>query len=99
MAGQIYVTFALLNCDLRFTFQAGDEPQIIKHFHFTSWPDHGVPSFSNAILSFVRHVKNVKSADSGPIVVHCRSVCARNAERAWFSAEKISFVNFLSSML
>ncbi|KAL5250568.1 hypothetical protein ACHWQZ_G016337 [Mnemiopsis leidyi] len=56
---------------------AGDEPQIIKHFHFTSWPDHGVPSFSNAILSFVRHVKNVKSAESGPIVVHCSAGVGR----------------------
>ncbi|XP_063687433.1 receptor-type tyrosine-protein phosphatase S-like isoform X2 [Bolinopsis microptera] len=56
---------------------AGEDPHIIKHFHFTSWPDHGVPSFSNAILSFVRHVKNVKSVDCGPIVVHCSAGVGR----------------------
>jgi len=56
---------------------AGEDSHTVKHFHFTSWPDHGVPPFSNAILSFVRHVKNVKSVDSGPIVVHCSAGVGR----------------------
>eukprot|EP00116_Pleurobrachia_bachei_P004024 sb/3464286/ len=56
---------------------SGDEPHYLKQFHFTSWPDHGVPSFANAILSFVRHVKNAKTVDSGPIVVHCSAGVGR----------------------
>ena len=61
-----------------YIFQANDEDQLVKHFHFTSWPDHGVPPFSNAILSFVRHVKNVKTPEAGPVVVHCRYVIYRS---------------------
>ena len=44
----------------------------MTQFHFTSWPDHGVPDYATAILMF--HTKVLASHDSsdGPILVHCR---------------------------
>lgn len=35
----------------------GYDVREVKQFHFTSWPDHGVPVRPTNILSFVRRVK------------------------------------------
>lgn len=44
----------------------------IRQFHFTSWPDHGVPCYATGLLGFVRQVKFLNPPEAGPIVVHCR---------------------------
>lgn len=46
----------------------------IRQFHFTSWPDHGVPCYATGLLGFVRQVKFLNPPEAGPIVVHCRYV-------------------------
>ena len=43
----------------------------MKQFHFTSWPDHGVPQFATAMLAMVRRVMAFHLSESGPMVVHC----------------------------
>lgn len=45
----------------------------MKQFHFTVWPDHGVPEYPTALLAFRRRVRAYNPADAGPLVVHCRS--------------------------
>ncbi|XP_048028346.1 receptor-type tyrosine-protein phosphatase H-like [Megalobrama amblycephala] len=49
------------------------ETRTVKHFHFTAWPDHGVPSGTEELIQFrglVRqHIESSFSA--GPTVVHC----------------------------
>lgn len=44
----------------------------LRLFHFTSWPDHGVPCYATGLLGFVRQVKFLNPPEAGPIVVHCR---------------------------
>ena len=44
----------------------------VTHFHFTAWPDHGVPDYATPILAFHRRVKNEHKPSKGPMVVHCR---------------------------
>uniref|UniRef100_A0A8C1PCL6 Protein-tyrosine-phosphatase n=1 Tax=Cyprinus carpio TaxID=7962 RepID=A0A8C1PCL6_CYPCA len=44
----------------------------ISQFHFTGWPDHGVPYHATGLLGFVRRVKAKSPPNAGPIVVHCR---------------------------
>lgn len=44
----------------------------VKQFHFTGWPDHGVPYHATGLLSFIRRVKISNPPSAGPIVVHCR---------------------------
>ena len=50
----------------------------VYQYHFTAWPDHGVPLHALPLVSFVRNsaaAANTPSADldaAGPIVVHCR---------------------------
>ncbi len=48
------------------------EERIVKQFHFTIWPDHGVPAHPTPLLHFVRKVTSSNPINAGPIVVHCR---------------------------
>ena len=50
---------------------SGKEGREVKQFHFTSWPDHGVPQFATAMLAMVRKVMAFHLSESGPMVVHC----------------------------
>ncbi|KAK7813902.1 hypothetical protein U0070_011009 [Myodes glareolus] len=43
----------------------------IRQFHFTGWPDHGVPYHATGLLGFVRQVKSKSPPNAGPLVVHC----------------------------
>ena len=54
-----------------FINQQENQSRDLELFHFTAWPDKGVPSDVNSILDFRRIVKT-KSTITGPIVVHCR---------------------------
>uniref|UniRef100_A0A4W3JKV4 protein-tyrosine-phosphatase n=1 Tax=Callorhinchus milii TaxID=7868 RepID=A0A4W3JKV4_CALMI len=49
----------------------------IRQFHFTSWPDHGVPCYATGLLGFVRQVKFLNPSDVGPLVVHCSAGAGR----------------------
>ena len=44
----------------------------IRQFHFTGWPDHGVPYHATGLLGFIRRVKAKTLTNAGPMVVHCR---------------------------
>uniref|UniRef100_A0A6I8SRJ4 protein-tyrosine-phosphatase n=1 Tax=Xenopus tropicalis TaxID=8364 RepID=A0A6I8SRJ4_XENTR len=49
----------------------------IRQFHFTGWPDHGVPYHATGLLGFVRQVKSKNPPNSGPLVVHCSAGAGR----------------------
>lgn len=49
----------------------------ICQFHYTTWPDHGVPDSVQPILELVRLVREVQPAEDRPIVVHCSAGCGR----------------------
>ncbi|XP_038614039.1 receptor-type tyrosine-protein phosphatase U isoform X2 [Tachyglossus aculeatus] len=49
----------------------------IRQFHFTSWPDHGVPYHATGLLAFIRRVKASTPPDAGPVVVHCSAGTGR----------------------
>ena len=49
-----------------------DEEREVKQFHFTVWPDNGVPEYPTALLAFQRRVRAYNSRDCGPLAVHCR---------------------------
>ena len=51
----------------------------MTHFHFTAWPDHGVPSQPTSLLSFRRKFHTYDSGSvSGPVVVHCSAGVGRS---------------------
>ncbi|XP_018409252.1 PREDICTED: receptor-type tyrosine-protein phosphatase mu isoform X4 [Nanorana parkeri] len=49
----------------------------IRQFHFTGWPDHGVPYHATGLLGFVRQVKAKSPPNAGPLVIHCSAGAGR----------------------
>ncbi|XP_030624107.1 receptor-type tyrosine-protein phosphatase alpha [Chanos chanos] len=62
--------------------QVGDPPgkkpqRLVTQFHFTSWPDFGVPFTPIGMLKFLKKVKTCNPQYAGPIVVHCSAGVGR----------------------
>ena len=51
---------------------SSDRPLKVTQFHFTAWPDHGVPDYATPILAFHKRVVKEHQTGKGPIMVHCR---------------------------
>ncbi|XP_046561916.1 receptor-type tyrosine-protein phosphatase T-like [Haliotis rubra] len=52
-------------------------PRRLKQYHFTAWPDRGVPEDVGTLVDFHRLVKNAPSTGKGPVVVHCSAGVGR----------------------
>ncbi|XP_078272795.1 phosphatidylinositol phosphatase PTPRQ [Rhinoraja longicauda] len=50
---------------------------MVTHFNFTSWPEHGVPETSTALIHFVKLIRGNRANDNTPIVVHCSAGVGR----------------------
>ncbi|KAF7224525.1 receptor type Q [Nothobranchius furzeri] len=49
---------------------------LVKHFNFTSWPEHGVPESCSTLIKFVKTVRAHRH-DNSTIVVHCSAGVGR----------------------
>jgi receptor-type tyrosine-protein phosphatase beta len=56
----------------------GDQQRVIRHFHFTTWPDFGVPNPPHTLVRFVRAFRERVAPDQRPIVVHCSAGVGRS---------------------
>jgi cadherin 5 type 2 (VE-cadherin) len=57
----------------------GDQSRIVRHFHFTTWPDFGVPEPPKTLVKFVRAFRERCSPDNNkPIIVHCSAGVGRS---------------------
>ena len=68
-----YADSVISPCGLVLTwsfFQDGS--RTVYQFHFTSWPDHGVPQIATALLNFRKKVRSYDYQATGPPIVHCR---------------------------
>jgi len=56
------------------------ESREIEHFHYTTWPDFGVPQCPDTFLEFLGAVRDSGSLDEsvGPPVVHCSAGIGRS---------------------
>ncbi|XP_062418961.1 receptor-type tyrosine-protein phosphatase eta [Pungitius pungitius] len=76
------------------------ETRSVRHFHFTAWPDHGVPETTELLISFrhlVREHMDQYSRNS-PTVVHCSAGVGRTGtfitiDRLIFQIEREDFVD------
>ncbi|KAF0025362.1 hypothetical protein F2P81_022243 [Scophthalmus maximus] len=55
------------------------EERTVKHFHFTAWPDHGVPQGTKALIQFRRIMRwhMEREGVRAPTVVHCSAGVGR----------------------
>uniref|UniRef100_A0A3B5QPT7 protein-tyrosine-phosphatase n=1 Tax=Xiphophorus maculatus TaxID=8083 RepID=A0A3B5QPT7_XIPMA len=53
--------------------------RLVRQFHYTVWPDHGVPESTQSLIQFVRTVRDYvnRTPGSGPTVVHCSAGVGR----------------------
>ncbi|KAL5486539.1 hypothetical protein EMCRGX_G019033 [Ephydatia muelleri] len=56
---------------------SGSAARKVTQFHFTGWPDHGVPEYATSLLAFHRKVKSQHDGSKGPILVHCSAGVGR----------------------
>ncbi|XP_074082245.1 receptor-type tyrosine-protein phosphatase beta isoform X1 [Macrotis lagotis] len=56
-----------------------DANRLIRHFHYTVWPDHGVPETTQSLIQFVRTVRDYinRTPGAGPTIVHCSAGVGR----------------------
>eukprot|EP00105_Crassostrea_gigas_P045917 XP_019930065.1 PREDICTED: receptor-type tyrosine-protein phosphatase H-like [Crassostrea gigas] len=54
------------------------ETRYQNHFHFTGWPDHGIPSTMQLLLFYFRVKDQIRNdQDTSPLVVHCSAGVGR----------------------
>ena len=60
-----------------FRVTCDNKERIVCQFHYTTWPDHGVPTTVGPILELVRLMRDVQATEATPILVHCSAGCGR----------------------
>jgi protein tyrosine phosphatase len=66
-----------------------EHTRIIRHFHFTSWPDFGVPEPPSTLVRFVRSFRERVPAEGAnrPITVHCSAGVGRSG--TWIALDRL----------
>ncbi|XP_034938749.1 LOW QUALITY PROTEIN: receptor-type tyrosine-protein phosphatase T-like [Chelonus insularis] len=54
----------------------GQKSRKIRQLHFTAWPDHGVPLYTQSVVSYLKKLLATPTGN-GPILVHCSAGVGR----------------------
>lgn len=72
-----FLKILVINQDL---LQTNDSREILQ-FHYTDWPDFGIPESPSSFLEFVTEVRSsgyLNLENYGPAVVHCSAGIGRS---------------------
>ena len=53
------------------------ESRTVCQFHYSAWPDHGIPTQVKPLLEMVRLVRDCQASETLPVLVHCSAGCGR----------------------
>ncbi|KAG1658818.1 Receptor-type tyrosine-protein phosphatase mu [Nymphon striatum] len=89
-----------------FQISRNSGPRLVRHFHFTGWPDHAAPMYSTTLVSMLNEVERFNSPDYGPMVVHCSAGVGRTGTIIMIDAmlkmanecKRVDFLRFLHQM-
>eukprot|EP00040_Diaphanoeca_grandis_P032948 m.200652 g.200652 ORF g.200652 m.200652 type:complete len:1050 (+) comp32771_c2_seq6:483-3632(+) len=54
-----------------------EDVRTISQYHYTAWPDHGVPETTAGLRQFVTKIRQAERPEHGPSVIHCSAGVGR----------------------
>uniref|UniRef100_A0A0B7AHF1 protein-tyrosine-phosphatase n=2 Tax=Arion vulgaris TaxID=1028688 RepID=A0A0B7AHF1_9EUPU len=55
----------------------GDEVRHVTQYHYSGWPDHGIPDDAGHIRDMIGFMRQTRHIDQAPLLVHCSAGCGR----------------------
>jgi len=54
-----------------------EEERTVCQFHYSAWPDHGIPTQVRPLLEMVRLIRDCQASETLPVLIHCSAGCGR----------------------
>lgn len=77
---EICPDFLVRTMRLRWTSEGDDkieEERTVCQFHYSLWPDHGIPTQVRPLLEMVRLIRDCQASETLPVLIHCSAGCGR----------------------